>query len=105
MVTPYRIAVAATGTQIKGKGKQQRTVTTHYAYMGWTADQSAEPHRLQGSGTFMYLGGLRVVAAARKYLALPETTQVQIRTNQDRKVLVYHKHADGRVTCRATIDD
>lgn len=105
MVTPYRIAVFASGTQTKGKGKRQRAITTHYAYMGWTADQSAERSRLEGSGTFLYNGGLRVIVAARKYLALPETTQVQIRTNQDRKVLIYFKHADGRIVCHATTDD
>jgi hypothetical protein len=95
----YRLAVFATSTRTTGKGKRQRTKITGYGYMGWTADQSAERSRLAGSGTFCYAGGLRAIVAARAYLALPDTQQVQIRTNQDRHVLVYYKRPTGAITC------
>jgi hypothetical protein len=104
MITPYRVAVFATSTQTKGKGKRQRTITKGYGYFGWTENRIAEPSRLPGSGTFLYFGGIRAIVAARQYLALPETHQVQIRTNQDRKVLVYIKHPDGHITHYTTTE-
>lgn len=98
-MTIYRISVFATGQRTIGRGKRQRTQSIGYGYHGWTSNQSAEPWRLKGSGTFCYLGAFHAIVAARQYLALPETHQVQIRTNQDRKVLIYYKRPDGRITC------
>lgn len=68
------------------------------AWFGWTADQTAEPWRLPGSGTFCFAGGIRAIAYARACLRLTDVTQVQIRTNQSAKVLIYNKHANGAVT-------
>lgn len=108
MVTVYTLAVFAHGFRrgrtYKGRGKHNRGAysaiePTSYGYQGWTADQSAERSRLPGSGTFVFNGGLRAVVAARRYLRDSRTYQVQIRTNQDRKVLVYNRQHDGRITC------
>jgi len=95
--TPYRLMVSASAERTTGKGKRQRTRTVHYSYMGWTADQTAEPWRLAGSGTFCFPGLHAVERAAREYLALPETQQVSVRTNQDRTVYRYVKNAGGSV--------
>jgi hypothetical protein len=101
-VTPYRVIVFATNTRTVGKGKRQRTETTGYGFQSWTPIQffDAGP-RLPGAGSFLYPGALRAIQAARKHLREPEVHQVQIRTNQDRKVLTYDKHADGRITFSA----
>lgn len=96
--TPYRIVVFATGTKTVGKGKRQRTVPTSYGYMGWTETQHYQEARLPGAGSFLYPGMHAVRQAAMAYLALPETHQVSIRTNQDKAVYRYFKHADQSIT-------
>ena len=40
---------------------------------------------------------IRAIVKAREYLQFSEVRQVQIRTNQDRKVLIYNKADDGRI--------
>lgn len=70
---PYRIAVFASGTVTKGKGKKQRTEKRGYAYMGWNPDHTA------------------VRRAALDHLLLPETEQVSVRTNQDREVFRFFR--------------
>lgn len=97
-MTPYRLIVFATGTRTTGRGKRARTKTVGYGYMGWTADQRAEPHRLPGSGTFCFPGLQAVRRAAMEYLALPETHCVSVRTNQDRSIYRWHKGSDGRIS-------
>lgn len=96
-MTPYRLVIFATGQRTIGRGKRQRTETIGCAFMGWTADQTAEPHRLTGSGTFLYHGGIKACVAARQYLAQPNVHQVSVRTNQDRVVFRYVKASDGRI--------
>lgn len=95
---PYRIAVFATSTTVVGKGKRQRTKVQGYGYCGWTPVQHYVEARLPGAGSFSFPGIHAARVAAREYLALPETHQVQIRNNQDRKVWLFNKHADGRIT-------
>jgi len=105
-VTPYRVSVFATGTHTIGKGKRQITKTIGYGFQGWTPVQffDAGP-RLPSSGSFLYPGALHAIKAAREYLKTPDVHQVQIRTNQDRTVLIYHKQVDGRVTFYAAGED
>jgi len=98
MMTPYRLIVFGT-TTTPAKGRRPATVQ-RWAIMGWTADQTAEGHRLPGSGTFLYHGGIRACMAARAYLAAGADA-VSVRTNQDRPVLYYTKDPAGRVTVRA----
>ncbi len=96
--TPYRIVVFTQATVTTGKGKRQKTKTVGSAYMGWTPRQAYQEARLEGAGSFLYPGIRAVRYAAYEYLALNETHQVQIRTNQDRKVYIFNKHADGRIS-------
>ena len=96
--TPYRIVVFTQSTVTTGKGKRAKTKTVGSAYMGWTPTQSYQEARLEGAGSFLYPGLRAVRYAAYAYLALADTHQVQIRTNLDRKVYVYNKSADGRIT-------
>ncbi len=99
LITPYRLNVSATSTVTVGKGKRQRTKVRHYGYMGWTPFQlCGQEARLPDAGSFLYPGFIRAREAAMAYLALPETTQISIRTNQDQTVYVYNKHEDGRIT-------
>ncbi len=99
MLTPYRINVFATSTKTMGKGKRQKTKTTGYGNMGWTPVQHAwDAGRLPSAGSFLWPGMKAVRDAAMAFLALPETHQVQILTDQSRKVWLFNKHADGRIT-------
>lgn len=68
------------------------------AYAGWTPVQHYREARLPSSGSFLYPGIHAVRRAAMEYLALPETQQVSIRTNQDRQVYRFFKHVDGRIS-------
>ena len=96
--TPYRLVIFATGTRTVGRGKRQRQQTIGYGYMGWTPVQAYQEARLPGAGSFLYPGLHAVHRAAQAYLARPETHQVSIRTDQDRSVYRYYKHADGTIT-------
>jgi len=80
-MTPYRVAV----------------FTEAGGFHAWTPDTTAEPWRA-GSGSFCFAGGLRAIATARYHLRGADVRQVQIRTNQDRKILIYNKHDDGTIT-------
>lgn len=93
---PYRIVVFARGPLVTGKRRKPRP--TGYAYMGWREEQAYSEARLPGAGSFLYPGLHAVRRAAFEYLALPETEQVSIRTNQDRSVYRYFKQSDGRIT-------
>ena len=97
--TPYRIVVFACGF---GPGRLHKRYTEivkrDYAYMGWTPQQYYQEARLPSAGSFLYPGLIAVRRAAMEYLALPETRQVSIRTNQDRQVYRFFKHVDGRIT-------
>lgn len=78
-MTPYRVIVA----------------TTTGAFVAWTPDQTAEPARLAGSGSMLFAGMLRAIASARSHMRRTDVHQIQIRTNQDRKILVYNRRPDG----------
>lgn len=93
----YRIVVCATGAKVVGKGKRRRVERTSYAYIAWQEDTTHDPAR-EGYGTFCFAGLHRVRHRAMRELGLPEVHQVQVRTNQDRTVYLWNKHADGRIT-------
>jgi len=100
-VTHYTLVIAGSSWRA-GKPRGRKATYTpitrvRSAWQGWTADQSAEPWRLAGAGTFVFNGGLRAVQAARAALRQANVDQVQIRTNQGRSVLVYNKRADGTI--------
>jgi hypothetical protein len=69
-----------------------------YAYEAWNPVQHYNEARLPSTGSFLYPGIVAVRKAAMEFLALPETRQVSIRTNQDRHVYRYCKHPDGKIT-------
>lgn len=106
-VSTYRVAVVGRvwrrGRVYRGRGPAARGAYTAVelaagAWCAWTLDRTAEPWRLAVSGTSCFAGGVRAVQAARAALRDPRVTQVQIRTNQDRKILVYNRSSDGKVT-------
>jgi len=99
-VTPYTLVIAGSHWQAGKTRKNGFTPITRArsAWQGWTADQSAGSGRLPGSGSFVFHGALRAVAAAHAALRQAHVDQVQIRTNQDRKVIVYNKCANGTIT-------
>lgn len=96
---PYRITVFATKLSAGRRYKKYtQLVQRHYAFDGWHEEQSYQEARLPGAGSFLYPGIFAARAAALEFLALPGTTQVQVKTNQDKKVYLFNKHADGTVT-------
>jgi len=99
---PYRIVVFASGvapaTQSKHPRANPAIQLRQYAYHGWNPVQHYNEARLPSAGSFLYPGIIAVRAAAMEYLALPETQQVSIRTNQDQRVYRYFKQADGTIS-------
>ena len=69
-----------------------------YGMQGWNPDHSHEPGRLPGSGSFTWVGIVAVRKAAMEYLSQPHTFQVQVLTNQSRKLYVWNKQLDGTIT-------
>ena len=98
--TPYRVLVFAQGTKTTGRGKTRRTQQTGFGFVAWNPDHTVEVGRLPGSGSFVFPGIRRARIEAMYYLGMLGNTyhQVSIRTNQDREVYRYFKHADGRIT-------
>lgn len=112
-VRPLRVCVFGhvwqRGRLYAGRGPNNRGARTAIepilaGWHAWTPDTTAEPHR-EGYGSFCYLGGLRALAAARRAFRQSGVTQVQIRTNQDRKVLIFNRRNDGRIDCYSGLDD
>ena len=101
----YCLHVFASGFRPGGRVKANRShgayceiIPCDYGIQGWNPDNRHEPGRLPTSGCFTWVGIVAVRKAAMEYLALPSVTQVSVRTNQDRQVYRYFKHADGTVT-------
>lgn len=72
-MTPYRVIVFGT-------------------CRAWQVWHNADPDQ-----PFLF-PAIRAIVKAREYLQFSDIRQVQIRTNQDRKILIYNKHADGTIT-------
>lgn len=98
--TPYRIVVFASAAinQLKRSKNKLTTETRNYAYMGWNRTQHYKEARLPNAGSFLYPGLFAVRKAAMEFLALPETCQVSIRTDQDKQVYRFFKSADGTIS-------
>ena len=69
-----------------------------WGILGWNPENAHEPGRLPGSGSFTWIGCRAARRAALEFLAQPEVSQVQIRTNQDRTIYVWNKQSNGRLT-------
>ena len=96
---PYRVIAFAHGWRITRKLKRvTRIEPTQYGYCLWTETQHYQEARLPSAGSFLFPGIHAVRDAAIAELSKPDVYQVQVRTNQDRKVYLWNKHADGRIT-------
>lgn len=99
---PYRVNVFANGWRASGKPNKRNGFTrierTQYGYTLWTHEQAYQEARLSSAGSFLFPGIHAVRRAAMDALQRPNTYQVQVRTNQDRLVYLWNKHADGRIS-------
>lgn len=99
---PYRLVIFAARYVTKRERIRPAPHVTielqHFGYDGWNPIQHYNEARLPGAGSFLYPGLHAVRKAAMDALALPGVHQVSIRTNQDRRVYLFNKHADGRIT-------
>ena len=96
---PYRINVFANGFRPVKRLKNRTVIEpTTYGYQLWQPTQTYQEARLPNAGSFLFAGMHEARRAAMAALAIPATTQVSIRTNQDRQVYRYFKQADGRIT-------
>lgn len=96
--TPYRLNIFGQCFQpVRRLKKRTEIALIGYGVMGWTPTQHYQDARLPGAGSFLFAGMHEVRRAAMEALAQPNITQVSIRTNQDRQVYRYFKHADGSI--------
>src|SRR5271157_1209126 len=95
---PFRLAVFARDTRPVQASRAKAGLASSYGFFGWTPVKSYREARLPSAGSFLYPGIVAVRKAAMDYLAQPNVFQVQVRTNQDRKVFIWNKHEDGTVT-------
>jgi hypothetical protein len=95
----YGLAVFARGFRAgRRTRKMTELIPSDYGFLGWNPDSSHESGRLPGSGSFSWVGIVAVRKAAMDYLRRPDVFQVQVRTNCSRKLYIWNKHADGRIT-------
>ena len=69
-----------------------------YGFQGWNPVQHYKEARLPSAGSFLWPGIVAVRKAAMEYLAQPHTFQVQVLTNQSRKVYIWNKDPFGKIT-------
>ena len=93
-LTPYRVAVFANRTIVKGRGKRQRTERIGVGWIAWNPELTehwAHAGRLPGSGSFQWLGLQAAKNAVGEAFLDPTVHQVQIRTEQDRKLAIFNR--------------
>jgi hypothetical protein len=89
-LTPYRVIVCATREMKRGR-KTERVGVAWVAWNPTLTDHSAHAGRLDGSGSFLWLGLRDAKNAVAAAFLDPTVHQVQIRTNQDRKIAVFNR--------------
>lgn len=94
-LTPYRVIVFATREITRGRGRKAKTERIGVGWVAWNPDHTVEPARLEGSGSFLWLGLRDAKNAVGAAFLDPTVHQVQIRTNQDRKVAIYYRGYQG----------
>jgi hypothetical protein len=95
----YTLAVFATRYAVVRQLKKQTIIERQgFGFQGWNPNNSHEPGRLPGSGSFTFVGLHEVRRAAMRYLETPGVHQVAVKTNQDREVYRYFKQPDGSIT-------
>jgi hypothetical protein len=85
-LTPYR--VLAFGT------RKHRKKTVGYGFDVWNpelTDHWAHAGRLNGSGSFLWLGLRDAKNAVGRAFLDPNIHQVQIRTNQDKQIAIFYR--------------
>lgn len=98
-LTPYRVNVFAQGWRVTNRLKRvTRIERVGYGYQLWTEKQSYSEARLPGAGSFLFPGLHAVRDAALAELSKPNVHQVQVLTDQSRKVWLFNKNTDGRIT-------
>ena len=55
-LTPYRVIVFATREITRGRGRKAKTERIGVGWDAWNPDHTVEPARLEGSGSFLWLG-------------------------------------------------
>lgn len=90
---PFRVCVFGTMTRTIKK----RETTVQCGWVAWNpnlTDHWAHQGRLPSSGSFAWLGEAAARQAALAAFADERVTQVQIRTEQDRTLIVFNRHGD-----------
>ena len=101
--TPIRLLVTVQGyrpTRRYYERKRPYTAVERcvYGFVAWTPEQHYNEARLPCAGSFLFPGVHAARAEAMRYLERPNVQQVSVRTNQDRTVYLFKRHADGRIT-------
>lgn len=93
---PFRVIVFATIT--RKIGNREKTIQCGYdAWNPILTDHYAHQGRLPSSGSFAWIGEPAARTAVFAAFADESVTQVQIRTDQDRTLIVFNRHGD-RIT-------
>jgi hypothetical protein len=118
-VKPYRIVVAANRTIIKRKKPvavgcawilHNPVLTDHWAHQGrpaglgsfaWLATQGKGTIQVTPDGTALPDA---ISSAIDLAFSDPNATQVQLRTEQDKKLLIFNRHSNKNITVYATGD-
>jgi|SRR5271166_4570596 len=96
---PYRILICANRFRSVKRLKRMTTIErTIVAWISWTPTQAYQEARLPSAGSFLYPGIFAVRRAAMDAFKDSSVCQVQVRTNQDRKVYLWNRHSDGRIS-------
>lgn len=78
----------------KSHGTYTAIEPSTWGIQGWNPRNEHEPGRLPESGSFTWVGIVAVRHAAMEYLARPNVTQVQVLTNQSRKLYIWNRHGE-----------
>jgi len=96
---PYRVAVFSMRYRPVKQLKWMTTIErVGVGWDLWTPVQAYSEARLPSAGSFLFPGIHAVRRAAMEAFKDSSVHQVQVRTNQDRKVYLWNRQADGRIT-------
>ena len=96
---PYRLVVCADRFRpVKRLKRMTMIEKTTVAWFSWTPEQFYQEARLPGAGSFFYPGLFAVREAAMDAFKDSSVRQVQVRTNQDKKLWLWNRHSDGTIS-------
>jgi hypothetical protein len=97
--TPYRLVIVGDRYRpVREYKRWTKIELASVAWMGWTETQAYQEARLPSAGSFLYPGIHAVRRAAMEAFSQPNVRQVSVRTNQDKRVYLFNRHADGQIT-------